>query len=77
MAYRAGRLHYRRNRGNHNEQRGDQVEIPCLWTDEFGTQTANCLDTEAFSNQHIQFVDKRASHLAKEAKDKPLRRARN
>ena len=75
MAYRAGRLHYRRNRGNHNEQRGDQVEIPCLWADEFGTQTANCLDTEAFSNKHVQFVDKRASHLAKEAKDKPLRRA--
>jgi CRISPR-associated endonuclease/helicase Cas3 len=72
MAYRAGRMHYQRNRGNSGERRTDQAEIPCLWTDEFGNQTASCANAEAFSNMHIQFVDRRASHLAKA---EPLRRA--
>lgn len=72
MAYRSGRLHYQRNRGNRSEQRIDQAEIPCLWTDEFATQTASCPSVEAFSSKHIQFVDRRASQLSKAD---PLRRA--
>src|SRR6185312_13149858 len=40
MAYRAGRRHYKRNRGR--DGGGERpVEVPCLWTDEFGTPHRN------------------------------------
>jgi len=71
LAYRAGRQHYRRNRGADGERADAGVDIPCLWTDEFGAQTATCADAEAFSSQHMQFVGKRAAKLDKA---EPLRR---
>ncbi|MEQ4574511.1 MAG: type I-F CRISPR-associated helicase Cas3f [Gammaproteobacteria bacterium] len=72
LAYRAGRFHYRRNRGNEVGQRPEQIEVPCLWTDEFGAQVATCADGDAFASQHAQFVGKRAAKLEKA---EPLRRA--
>lgn len=72
MAYRAGRIQYRHNRGIDGGQRAEQVEIPCLWADEFGAQTAACADAAAFAAQHMQFVGKRAAKLEKA---EPLRRA--
>jgi len=72
LAYRAGRVHYRRNRGNQAGQQAGRVEVPCLWTDEFGTQVATCTDGDAFARQHAQFVGKRAARLEKA---EPLRRA--
>ncbi|THF59406.1 type I-F CRISPR-associated helicase Cas3f [Pseudothauera rhizosphaerae] len=72
MAYRAGRVQYRRNRGIGGGQAAEQVEIPCLWTDEFGAQAATCADAPAFAAQHAQFVGKRAAKLEKA---EPLRRA--
>lgn len=72
LAYRAGRIQYRRNRGSDGGQRAEQVEIPCLWADEFGAQTATCTDETAFADQHGQFVGKRAAKLEKA---EPLRRA--
>ncbi|WP_407353374.1 type I-F CRISPR-associated helicase Cas3f [Luteimonas sp. R10] len=72
LAYRAGRIHYCRNRGNAAGQRAEQVEIPCLWADEFDKQVATCADGDAFARQHAQFVGKRAVKLEKA---EPLRRA--
>ncbi|MFC0665663.1 type I-F CRISPR-associated helicase Cas3f [Azotobacter chroococcum] len=72
MAYRAGRIQYRHNRGIDGGQRAEQVEIPCLWADEFGAQTATCTDAATFAVQHMQFVGKRAAKLEKA---EPLRRA--
>lgn len=34
LAYRAGRMHYRRNRGSEGGQHADHVEVACLWADE-------------------------------------------
>ncbi|WP_337243669.1 type I-F CRISPR-associated helicase Cas3f [Luteimonas sp. gir] len=72
LAYRAGRAHYCRNRGSDAGQRTGQLDIPCLWTDEFGVQVATCMDGDAFSKAHAQFVEKR---VAKLGKAEPLRRA--
>lgn len=65
LAYCAGRIQYRRNRGSDGGQRAEQVEVPCLWTDEFGAQTAVCTDASTFVDQHGQFVGKRAAKLEK------------
>ncbi|MFC0711220.1 type I-F CRISPR-associated helicase Cas3f [Azorhizophilus paspali] len=72
LAYYAGRIHYRHNRGSDGGQHAKQVEIPCLWADEFGAQTAVCADASTFADQHGQFVGKRAAKLEKA---EPLRRA--
>lgn len=72
LAYRAGRIQYQRNRGNQENRRTQQIDIPCLWADEFGVQVATCPDSEHFATQHGQFVGKRAAKLAKAT---PLRRA--
>nr|WP_255691648.1 type I-F CRISPR-associated helicase Cas3f [Luteimonas sp. XNQY3] len=72
QAYRAGRIQYRRNRGNHGGQNTDRVDVPCLWTDEFGVQVATCPDAADFAGRHAQFVGKRAAKLEKA---EPLRRA--
>jgi CRISPR-associated endonuclease/helicase Cas3 len=71
MAYRAGRMHYRRNRGADGGQCATQTEMPCLWADEFGVQSAMCLDAAVFASHHARFVDRRAQRLAKA---EPLRR---
>ncbi|WP_434990475.1 type I-F CRISPR-associated helicase Cas3f [Xanthomonas melonis] len=72
MAYRAGRQHYRRNRGEDGGRDDAALAVPCLWSDEFGVQVATCTTGTGFSDQHMQFVDKRATKLAKAP---PLRRA--
>ncbi|MGY0633395.1 type I-F CRISPR-associated helicase Cas3f [Luteimonas sp. A478] len=72
LAYRAGRIQYRRNRGSDGGRHREQIDVPCLWADEFGAKTASCVDASAFADQHMQFVGKRAARLEKA---KPLRRA--
>lgn len=65
LAYHAGRRHYRRNRGADGGQQAGQVDVPCLWADEFGAQTAVCIDSGDFSSRHTQFVERRSSRLDK------------
>ncbi|KAF1687313.1 type I-F CRISPR-associated helicase Cas3 [Pseudoxanthomonas broegbernensis] len=72
LAYRAGRIQYRRNRGAHGGAHAGPIEVPCLWADEFGAQTASCANAEVFSGRHAQFVDKRVVKLKKAG---PFRRA--
>ncbi|MBD7923293.1 type I-F CRISPR-associated helicase Cas3f [Xanthomonas bonasiae] len=70
-AYRAGRVHYQRNRGADGGNANALVEVPCLWADEFGVQTAACPNATSFAHQHLQFVGRRATRLQKA---EPLRR---
>ncbi|WP_045737740.1 type I-F CRISPR-associated helicase Cas3f [Xanthomonas sp. MUS 060] len=70
-AYRAGRAHYRRNRGVDGGRTDASIEVPCLWTDEFGAYSAHCIDADTFAAQHAQFVAKRAAKLRT---TEPLRR---
>ena len=69
LAYRAGRRLYRQNRGEPGQAALD-ADIPCLWVDEAGTQTASA-DGHNFHALHQQFVNKRAAHLRSAL---PLRR---
>lgn len=73
MAYRAGRHHYQRNRGRHGGNEGKTVEVPCLWTDEFGApQTETLTDEVGFAAAHARFVERRVGKLQAAP---PLRRA--
>lgn len=63
MAYRAGRCHYRRNRGQLRVADDAPVEVPCLWTDEFGAQSESCASDDAFAAAHARFVERRVGKL--------------
>lgn len=63
MAYRAGRFHYQRNRGVGGIQDEPEVEIPCIWADEFGVHSATCGNGENFTGNHERFVQRRAGKL--------------
>nr|WP_290447142.1 type I-F CRISPR-associated helicase Cas3f [Pseudomonas sp. 21LCFQ010] len=67
QAYRAGRLHYRRNRGSHDQHTWPPGKIPCLWVDEFGAHSASCANAQDLNAQHEQFVTRRISELSKVA----------
>ncbi len=64
MAYRAGRIHYERNRGADGGQRAEHSAIPCLWVDEFGVQHTPCADSTVFTQAHERFSGHRAKQLA-------------
>lgn len=72
MAYRAGRRQYLRNRGRSPDLDHALIEVPCLWTDEFGVQVHGCSDDIGFASMHDQFVRRRVTKLQATA---PLRRA--
>lgn len=63
MAWRAGRHHYRNNRGQRRPAADAPVEVPCLWTDEYGAQTQACLGDDDFAAAHARFVERRVSKL--------------
>ena len=62
MAYQAGRRHYRHNRGRRGHE-GAPLEVPCLWTDEFGTQVETTTDDAGFAAAHARFVERRVTKL--------------
>ncbi|MHB1059212.1 MAG: type I-F CRISPR-associated helicase Cas3f [Rhodanobacter sp.] len=62
MAYRAGRSHYQRNRGRDGGSERP-VEVPCLWADEFGSQTETLADADGFAATHARFVERRVAKL--------------
>lgn len=72
MAYRAGRRHYRRNRGQEHAAEGAPIDVPCLWADEFGAQAQGCTTDDDFATAHARFVERRVARLQEAA---PLRLA--
>lgn len=63
MAYRAGRHHYQRNRGRHGDGERQPVDVPCLWTDEFGAHAELATDDAGFAAAHERFVERRVTKL--------------
>jgi CRISPR-associated endonuclease/helicase Cas3 len=59
-AYRAGREHHQRNRG---ERPGESVDICCAWIDEFDQHLQDCADSEMLADAHDRFVQRRARRL--------------
>ena len=85
-AYRAGRMQFARNRGQHA---GGAEQMPatlpdiacpiscpisCLWVDEFGAQASGCTDNKAFAAAHHRFATQRVQHLAQAAEREVRRR---
>jgi CRISPR-associated endonuclease/helicase Cas3 len=65
LAYRAGRRHYRENRGADGERDTPEVSVPCLWVDEFNAQSLPCADAKTFGEAHAAFVETRVQALEK------------
>ncbi len=65
QAYRAGRLHYQRNRGAQGGSAQPAPHIACLWVDEFTAHALPCADADSFRQTHAAFVDKRVVELDK------------
>ena len=63
-AYRNGRQHYQRNRGERPAQAGQASDICCGWVDEFDVLQADCADSQAFAQSHDVFVQRRCKGLA-------------
>lgn len=70
MAYRAGRRHYRRNRGQLRPTADSPIDVPCLWADEYGAQVQTCASDDDFATAHAHFVERRVGKLRAA---KPLR----
>ncbi|MDR2549040.1 MAG: type I-F CRISPR-associated helicase Cas3f [Desulfobulbus sp.] len=61
-AYREGRRVFQRNRGL---RPGEELDICCLWVDEFDAVAHDCADVAAFAQAHADFAGKRASLVSK------------
>ena len=64
-AYRNGRQHYQRNRGDRPGAAERMPDVCCAWTDEFSADAADCADAAAFASAHQAFAAKRVARLAK------------
>ncbi|MBI5907326.1 MAG: type I-F CRISPR-associated helicase Cas3, partial [Burkholderiales bacterium] len=64
-AYRNGRHHFQRNRGDQPGAADRAPEVCCAWFDEFNQQQADCADAKVFASAHEAFAAKRAQCLAK------------
>lgn len=61
-AYREGRRIFQRNRG---QRSCDEVDICCMWVDEFHATTQGCADATAFVEAHGSYADRRAKQIGK------------
>ncbi|MEX8519851.1 MAG: type I-F CRISPR-associated helicase Cas3f [Leptothrix sp. (in: b-proteobacteria)] len=65
-AYRNGRQHFQRNRGELPGASDRPPAICCAWIDEFHQSQADCADGPAFEVAHQAFAAKRHARLAQE-----------
>ncbi|MDQ3061129.1 MAG: type I-F CRISPR-associated helicase Cas3f [Pseudomonadota bacterium] len=64
-AYRNGRHHFQRNRGNRPAGADRAPQVCCAWFDEFNQQQADCIDAQGFAAAHQRFAARRCEQLAK------------
>ena len=64
-AYRNGRQHFQRNRGERPGTAETAPDVCCAWFDEFNQSQADCADASAFATAHQTFAVKRYERLAK------------
>lgn len=63
-AYRNGRQHFERNRGEQPGATDAESEVCCAWFDEFNQAQADCADAKGFAMAHQVFATKRHDRLA-------------
>ncbi len=59
LAYRAGRTHFQRNRGERPGDLDRPPDVCCAWVDEFRQSQADCATPEAFEVAHVAFASER------------------
>jgi CRISPR-associated endonuclease/helicase Cas3 len=64
-AYRNGRHHFQRNRGQRPEGADRAPQVCCAWFDEFSQSQADCADAQGFAAAHQAFAARRCEQLAK------------
>ena len=64
-AYRNGRHHFQRNRGEQPSSAEQTPAVCCAWFDEFDQSQADCKEAQSFAKTHHAFVAKRYDRLAK------------
>ncbi|MEO7159682.1 MAG: type I-F CRISPR-associated helicase Cas3f [Polaromonas sp.] len=64
-AYRNGRHHFQRNRGNRPGTADRAPQVCCAWFDEFSQSQADCDDAQGFAAAHQAFAARRCDQLAK------------
>jgi CRISPR-associated endonuclease/helicase Cas3 len=64
-AYRNGRHHFQRNRGQRPEGADRAPQVCCAWFDEFSQSQTDCADAQIFSAAHHNFAARRCEQLAK------------
>lgn len=74
QAYSAGRQHFFHNRSALGRQGKTQLNIPCLWIDEFTADSYRCATAEQFSETHSGFINRRVSQLDKSIKKEGAKR---
>lgn len=62
-AYRNGRQHYQRNRGERPGSASPAADICCAWVDEFDVQQTDCANAASFAQSHTAFAKRRSLRL--------------
>ncbi len=65
-AYREGRSHFQRNRGDRPGATGKPPQICCAWVDEFHQSQMDCVDASIFETAHVEFATRRHGRLGRE-----------
>ncbi len=73
-AYRAGRTHFHRNRGERLGAGERPPDICCGWVDEFRQEQADCATSSAFETRHEDFARQRHGALTQQAATEARRR---
>lgn len=63
-AYRNGRQHFQRNRGDRPGGADHAPEMCCAWFDEFNQSQVDCAEAQAFATAHQAFAVRRHDRLA-------------
>ncbi|MHB8911745.1 MAG: type I-F CRISPR-associated helicase Cas3f [Lysobacter sp.] len=66
-AYRNGRGHFQRNRGDRPSAPQRSPEVCCAWVDEFHQSQVDCTDSASFEGAHQAFAAKRHLRLGRES----------
>lgn len=64
-AYRNGRQHFQRNRGERPSAVDQAPDVCCAWFDEFNQSQVDCAGAQLFATAHQAFAAKRQDRLAK------------
>ena len=66
-AYREGRRFFKANRSPNQASEAEQMNICCMWVDEFSAKSSTCRSGDEFEATHQEFANQRATKLSEAA----------